>query len=144
MTLKMTDPVAVVATKVGLSQAIGYRLRADPTLLSQKKAPRSRRRSDPLGEIFKTEVLSLLKSAPGLRPVAIFEELQRRYAELTTLIYAAFCAKTLLRIQRPYKNGRLSLTKRCFLITHFGYAVRKVDIHETYCGAIINGPKNSN
>lgn len=39
MTLKMTDPVAVAATKVGLSQAIGYRLRADPTLLSQKKAP---------------------------------------------------------------------------------------------------------
>ena len=65
MTLKMTNPVAVAATKAGFSQATGYRLKASSTLPSQKKAPRSRRRSDPLGEIFETEVLPLLKSAPG-------------------------------------------------------------------------------
>lgn len=83
MTLKMTNPVAVAATKSGFSQATGYRLQADPTLPSQKKAPRSGRRSDPLGALFETEVLPLLKSAPGLRPVAIFEELQRRHADLS-------------------------------------------------------------
>ena len=54
MTLKMTNPVAVAATKSGFSQAIGYRLQADPTLPSQKKAPRSGRRSDPLGALFET------------------------------------------------------------------------------------------
>lgn len=83
MTLKMTNPVAVAATKAGFSQATGYRLKADPTLPSQKKVPRGRRRSDPLGALFETEVLPLLQSAPGLRPVAIFEELQRRHADLS-------------------------------------------------------------
>jgi hypothetical protein len=59
-------------------------LKASSTLPSQKKAPHSWRRSVPLGEIFETEVLPLLKSAPGLRPVAIFEELQRRHADLSS------------------------------------------------------------
>lgn len=83
MTLKLTNSIPVAATKAGFSQATGYRLQADPTLPSQKKTPRSRRRSDPLGDIFETDVLPLLKSAPGLRPVAIFEELQRRHADLS-------------------------------------------------------------
>jgi hypothetical protein len=47
MTLKMTDPVAVAATKADFSHATGYRLKASSTLPSQKKAPRSLRRSDP-------------------------------------------------------------------------------------------------
>jgi hypothetical protein len=84
VTLKMTNPVAVAATKAGFSHATGYRLKASSTLPSQRKAPRSRRRSDSLGGIFETEVLPLLKSAPGLRPVAIFEELQRRHADLSS------------------------------------------------------------
>ncbi len=83
MTLKLTNPIPVAAAKAGFSQATGYRLHADPTSPSQKKTPRSRRRSDPLGDIFETDVLPLLKSAPGLRPVAIFEELQRRHTELS-------------------------------------------------------------
>ena len=83
MTLKMNNPVAVAATKSGFSQASGDRLKASSKLPSQKKAPRSRCRLDSLGEIFEAEVLSLLKSAPGLRPAAIFEELQRRHADLS-------------------------------------------------------------
>ena len=79
MTLRHSQPVPVAAAKAGLSQATGYRLQADPILPSQKKAPRGRRRPDPLSDIFDTEVLPLLKSSPGLRPVAIFEELLRRY-----------------------------------------------------------------
>ena len=81
MTLRQTQPVPVAAAKAGLSQATGYRLQADPILPSQKKALRSRRRPDPLSDIFGTEVLPLLKSSPGLRPVAIFEELLRRYPD---------------------------------------------------------------
>jgi len=83
MTLRQTQPVPVAAAKAGLSQATGYRLQADPILPSQKKALRSRRRPDPLSDIFDTEVLPLLKSSPGLRPVAIFEELLRRYPDLS-------------------------------------------------------------
>jgi transposase InsO family protein len=83
MTLRQTQPVPVAAAKAGLSQATGYRLQADPILPSQKNALRSRRRPDPLSDIFDTEVLPLLKSSPGLRPVAIFEELLRRYPDLS-------------------------------------------------------------
>jgi transposase InsO family protein len=84
MTLRQTQPVPVAAAKAGLSQASGYRLQANPVLPSQKKAPRGRRRPDPLSDIFDTEVLPLLKSSPGLRPVAIFEELLRRYPDLSS------------------------------------------------------------
>jgi len=83
MTLRQTQPVPVAAAKAGLSQATGYRLQANPILPSQKKAPRGRRRPDPLSDIFDAEVLPLLKSSPGLRPVAIFEELLRRYPDLS-------------------------------------------------------------
>lgn len=81
MTLRQTHSVPVAAAKAGISQATGYRLRADPLLPAQKKAPRSRRRPDPLGEIFETEVVPLLQASPGLRPVAIFEELLRRHTD---------------------------------------------------------------
>ena len=83
MTLRQTQTIPLAAAKAGLSQATGYRLQADPTLPSQKKAPRGRRRPDPLSDIFDTEVLPLLKSSPGLRPVAIFEELLRRHPDLS-------------------------------------------------------------
>lgn len=83
MTLKLTHPLPVAATKAGFSQATGYRAQADPTLPSQKKVPRGRRRPDPLGDIFEIEVLPLLKTAPGLRAVAVFEEIQRRHPDLS-------------------------------------------------------------
>ena len=68
----------MAAAKTGLSQATGCRLQADPVLSSHKKIRRGRRRPDPLSDIFDTEVLPVLKSSPGLRPVAIFGELLRR------------------------------------------------------------------
>ena len=83
MTLTQSHSVPVAAAKAGISQATGYRLRNDPILPSQKKSPRSRRRPDPLGDIFETDVVPLLQSAPGLRSVAIFEELLRRHPDLS-------------------------------------------------------------
>ena len=38
--------------------------------------------TDPLAEIFDAEVVPLLKAAPGVRPVAVFEEMMRRHPEL--------------------------------------------------------------
>ena len=84
MTLRQTHSVPVAAAKAGISQATGYRLQADPTLPSQKKAPRGRRRPDPLADIFDAEVVPLLRSSPGVRPVAVYEELLRRHPELGT------------------------------------------------------------
>jgi len=47
-----------------------------------KKGVRGRRRPDPLAEVFETEIVPMLKAAPGLRSVAIFEEIVRRHPDL--------------------------------------------------------------
>lgn len=54
----------------------------DPRPPSTKRVPRGRRRPDPLEGIFDEEVVPMLEAAPGLRPVAVFEELMRRHPEL--------------------------------------------------------------
>ena len=82
MTLRRDHSVPVAAAKSGLSTATGYRLEADPFLPSQKRTARGRRRPDPLAEVFEAEVVPLLTASPGLRPVAIREELQRRHPDL--------------------------------------------------------------
>ena len=76
------DGVAVAAAKAGFSAATGYRLAQAAQLPSQKDEGRARRRPDPLAGIFDAEIVPLLKEAPGLRSVAIFEEMQRRHPEL--------------------------------------------------------------
>ncbi len=82
MKLKHTHSTAVAAAKAAISIATAYRIEKDPRLPSQKKALRERRRPDPLADIFDSEIVPLLKAAPGLRPVAIFEEMVRRHPEL--------------------------------------------------------------
>lgn len=82
MTLRTTHTVPVAAARVGISQATGYRLEADPALPSRKKKLRGRRRPDPLADIFDAEVVPVLHSSPGIRPVAVHEELIRRHPEL--------------------------------------------------------------
>src|SRR5690606_22620643 len=82
MKLRLTEGLPTAAARAGLSVATASRIEHDPRLPSQKKAPRGRRRPDPLGEIFDAEVVPLLKGAPGIRPVAVFEELLRRHPEL--------------------------------------------------------------
>jgi hypothetical protein len=76
--------VAVAAAKAGLSTATGYRLEKE-RLASPSPTPtppRGRRRPDPLIDIFESEVVPLLQSAAGLRPIAVFEEMLRRHPEL--------------------------------------------------------------
>ena len=82
MKLRLTKGVAVAAAKAGLSVATAYRLENDRRLPSQRKAPRERRRPDPLASVFEQEVVPMLKAAPALRSVALFEELRRRHPEL--------------------------------------------------------------
>jgi hypothetical protein len=83
MTLKQSHSIPVAAAKAGLSTATGYRFNSDPTLPSQKKRTRGRRRPDPLEGIFAAEVVPLLESSPGLRAVAVWEELLRRHPDLS-------------------------------------------------------------
>jgi Integrase core domain. len=83
MKLRLTEGLPTAAARAGISVATAYRIEQDPRLPSQKQAPRQRRRPDPLAEIFDSEVVPLLKAAPGVRPIAVLEEMMRRHPELT-------------------------------------------------------------
>jgi hypothetical protein len=83
MTLRKANPACVAGAKAGFSPATAYRLDKDPRLPSQKQARRGRRRADPLADVWEGEVVAMLKAAPGLRPIAILDELLRRHAQLS-------------------------------------------------------------
>ncbi len=82
MRLRQTNNIPAAAAKAGFSTATGYRIARDPTLPSQHCTVRERRRPDPLADIFDSEVVPLLRAAPGLRVVAVFEEMRRRHPVL--------------------------------------------------------------
>ena len=103
MKLKLSKALPVAAAQAGISVATAYRIEHDPRLPSEKKTLRERRRPDPLAQIFDAEVVPLLQAAPGIRPVAIFDELRRRHAE-----FAPGVRRTLERRIRSWRalNGQ--------------------------------------
>jgi hypothetical protein len=82
MKLRQTHSIAVAAAKSSISSATAYRIDSDNRLPSQKKLPRERRRPDPLVDIFDAEVVPILQSSPGIRSVALYDEMLRRHPEL--------------------------------------------------------------
>jgi len=82
MKSRQTSTPTVAAAMAGFSRATGYRIEADPRLPSQKKTPRERRRPDPIAHLWEAEVVPLLVAAPGIRAVAVFDEMRRRHPEL--------------------------------------------------------------
>ena len=70
---------AIAAAKAGFSTATAYRIETDPRLPSQKQRPRWRRRPDPLAGVWDSEIVPMMEAAPGIRAVAIFEEICRRH-----------------------------------------------------------------
>ena len=82
MSCRHTQETAIAAAKSGFSRATGYRIGDDPRLPSQKKTPRGRRRPDPLAEVWDGEIVPILKSAPGIRAIAVLEEIRRRHPEI--------------------------------------------------------------
>jgi hypothetical protein len=83
MSYRQTHAAAVAVAKVCFSTASGYPIENDPRLPSQKKAPRGRRRPDPLGGLWDSEIVPILKAAPGLHPIAVLEEIRRRHPEIS-------------------------------------------------------------
>ncbi len=83
MKFRQTDAPPVAAAKASISTATAYRFEQDRRLPSHKEKVRDRRRPDPLAAFFDSEVVPMLTAAPGLRAVAIFEEMQRRHPDLS-------------------------------------------------------------
>jgi transposase InsO family protein len=83
MTFRQTGGPAVSAAKASISTATAYRFEQDHRPASLRTKPRGRRRPDPLADFFDAEVVPMLKAAPGLRAVAIFDEMQRRHPALS-------------------------------------------------------------
>ena len=99
MNLRRNHSPAIAGAKAGFSTATGYRFETDPRLPSQKKARRERRRADPFADVWDNEVVPMLKAAPGLRPIAGFEELCRRHPDL-----GAGTRRTLERRVRSWRS----------------------------------------
>ena len=83
MSFRQTHAPAVAAAKASMSTASAYRIEDDPRLPSQKKVPRGRRRPDPLASVWDAEILPILKAAPGIRAIAVVEEIRRRHPEIS-------------------------------------------------------------
>lgn len=82
MSYRQTRSPEAAAAKAGFSTASAYRIESDPRLPSQKKAPRGRRRPDPLAPYWDAEIVPILKAAPGIRAIAVLGELRRRHPDL--------------------------------------------------------------
>src|SRR5579864_4642017 len=48
--------------------------------------PRGRRRPDPLANVWGSEIVPMLEAAPGVRAIAIFEEISRRHPDFPTCV----------------------------------------------------------
>jgi hypothetical protein len=98
MSFRQSHDTTAAAAKAGFSPASGYRIEDDPRLPSQKKTARGRRRPDPLAEVWDGEIVPILKAAPGIRAVAILEEIRRRHPEISPSI-----RRTLERRMRAWR-----------------------------------------
>jgi transposase InsO family protein len=82
MKSRLTVKKPAAAAQAAISLRTAYRIENDPRLPSQTPQPRGRRRPDPLITFFDSEIVPMLEAAPDLRPIAIFEEMQRRHPEV--------------------------------------------------------------
>lgn len=69
------------AVRTGISVASARRIESSVLLPSQRPLREWRTRADPLGEVWESEVIPMLESAPALMAVTVLEELQRRHPE---------------------------------------------------------------
>ena len=79
MNHRRTHTREAAAAKAGFSTSTGARLDTDPRLPSQKGSPRGRRRPDPLAAYWDSQIVPMLRASPGLRPITVLLEMQRRH-----------------------------------------------------------------
>jgi transposase InsO family protein len=83
MQFRHRDTQRLGAARTGISERTARRIERDPCPPSQRAAPQVRPRQvpDPLDGIWEADILLLLQSSPGLRPITVLEEMQRRYPD---------------------------------------------------------------
>ena len=83
MQFRHQDTQRRAAARAGMSERTARRIEHSPCPPSQQSTPskRPRRVSDPLDGLWEADILPLLQATPGLRPVTVLEEMQRRHSE---------------------------------------------------------------
>lgn len=83
MTLRPHHSQKIAAAKAGFSASTGARIDRDPRPPSEKKRHRGHAggKPDPLAGLWDEEILPLLMATPGLRPIAVLEEMERRHPD---------------------------------------------------------------
>jgi hypothetical protein len=71
----------IAAAKAGFSERTGRRIETNRHLAPQPNAVRTREGRDPFDGLWDSEIRPLLETHPGLRPVAVLEEMQRRHPD---------------------------------------------------------------
>jgi hypothetical protein len=71
----------IAAAKAGFSERTARRIETNRHLPPPPDAVRARQGPDPFGGLWDSEIRPLLEAHPGLRPVAVLEEMQRRHPD---------------------------------------------------------------
>nr|WP_196232364.1 hypothetical protein [Bradyrhizobium japonicum] len=87
-------------------------------LPSQKKAPRGRRRSDPLALYWDAEIIPILKAAPGICVIGVLDELHRRHPDLNP------------NIRRTLERRRIGSIELDEIWGYVGKKQKRVERHE--------------
>ena len=83
----------VAAAKSGFSERSARRIEAARVLPSQRdKRPRGRTRPDPLADVWRNELVPMLRAHPHLRATTLLEDLQSRYPERYPTVCCAPCS----------------------------------------------------
>jgi hypothetical protein len=78
----------VAALRAGLSESSGKRYESDPGLPSRRASrPRQRTRIDPLAHVWDSEIVPMLRAAPGLRSIVVFREICSRHPEISSNVH---------------------------------------------------------
>ena len=98
MSVKDRSCVEIASARAGFSCATGHRIAGSSWVAALDRPRRSRRRPDPLAEMFEEELVPLLVSYPELRAVDLFHKLQADHPDLD-----AGVRRTLERRVRAWK-----------------------------------------
>ncbi len=83
MEFRRHHPQRVAAAKAGFSERTGRRIETDRRLPPPQSADRRLRRHtpDPFAGLWDAEIRPMLETRPGLRPITLLEEMQRRHPD---------------------------------------------------------------